>query len=182
LGGQVIAFDGISVADKDFNAVLTRIRELNPQAIFFGGDYAGGGLLLRQARAVGIKAPMVLSEANLDPELLRVAGPAAEGAYITFLGAPPELLPNAKKFIADYKQRYPTDEMKAYDHYGYEAMAIAMDALKRSGPDREKLIVELTKTNYNGVLGQMRFDEKGDNYNRVVTLFQVKDGKFVPVK
>src|SRR6185312_11880721 len=71
-GGAVASFDGISVADKDFNALLTRLRELKPQVVYFGGDYSGGGLIVRQAREVGVKATIMLSEANFDPEFLRV--------------------------------------------------------------------------------------------------------------
>src|SRR5207248_1243057 len=76
-GGTVVSFDGVNVADKDFNALLTRIHDANPQVVYWGGDYAGGGLVVRQARGVGITTPIILSEANLDPEYLGVAGAAA---------------------------------------------------------------------------------------------------------
>jgi branched-chain amino acid transport system substrate-binding protein len=181
-GGKTLSFDGISVADKDFNALLTRLHELHPEAIYFGGDYAGGGLVVRQARGVGEKAIILMSEANYDPEFLRVAGPAAEGAYVTFLGSPPDLLPSAKAFIDTYHKRYPSDEMKAYDHYGYEAMSILLDALQKVGPDRDKIIAELPNTDHQGVLGETKFDAKGDTLNHQITLFQVKNGSFEPVK
>src|SRR5713226_1791197 len=74
LGGVALSFDGVNVADKDFNALLTRIHDANPQMLYWGGDYAGGGLVVRQARGVGITTPIILSEANLDQEYLRVAG------------------------------------------------------------------------------------------------------------
>jgi branched-chain amino acid transport system substrate-binding protein len=182
LGGATLSFDGISVADKDFNALLTRLRQLKPQLIYFGGDYAGGGLVVRQARGVGEKAVLILSEANLDPEFLRVAGSAAEGSYITFLGSPPDLLPSARAFIDAYHARYPGEEVKSYDHYGYEAMNILLSVLEKTGPDRDKLIAALPAVNYQGVLGETRFDDKGDTLNHKITLFQVKDGKFVPLK
>jgi branched-chain amino acid transport system substrate-binding protein len=180
-GGTVLAFDGINVPDKDFNALLTRLNGLHPQLIYFGGDYAGGGLVVRQARGLGEKAVFILSEANYDPEFLRVAGSAAEGAYVTFLGSPPDLLPSAKAFITAYKQRYPSDEMKAYDHYGYEAMSILLSQLRQYGPDRAKIADGLHHLHYNGVLGETQFDEKGDTLNKIITLFQVKDGKFEPL-
>jgi branched-chain amino acid transport system substrate-binding protein len=75
LGGTTLSFDGITVADKDFNALLTRLHELHPQVIYWGGDYAGGGLVVRQARGVGEKAPFILSEANFDPEFLKWPAP-----------------------------------------------------------------------------------------------------------
>jgi len=182
LGGTVLSFDGINVPDKDFNALLTRVHSLNPQLIYFGGDFAGGGLVVRQARGLGENATFVLSEANYDPEFLRIAGTAAEGAYVTFLGSPPDLLPSAKAFINAYKQRYPNEEMKAYDHYGYEAMSILIGQLRQNGPDRAKIIDGLHHVRYNGVLGETQFDEKGDTLNKKITLFQVKNGKFDPAK
>jgi branched-chain amino acid transport system substrate-binding protein len=182
LGGATLSFDGISVADKDFHALLTRIHEEHPQLIYWGGDYAGGGLIVRQARGAGEKAVMILSEANLDPEFLRVAGESAEGCYITFLGSPPDLLPSAKAFIEAYHVRYPGEEMRSYDHYGYEAMNILLSVLDKTGPDRDKIIAALPQVDYNGVLGETKFDEKGDTLNHKITLFQVKDGKFTPLK
>jgi branched-chain amino acid transport system substrate-binding protein len=181
-GGQTLSFDGISVQDKDFNALLTRVHGEKPDVIYFGGDFAGGGLVVRQARAAGEKATIILSEANFDPEFLRVAGTAAEGCFVTFLGAPPDLVSSAKEFIQAYKARYPNDEMKAYDHYGYEATRIALQMIEQVGPDRDKITDALHHLDYKGILGETKFDDKGDTLNHTITLFQVKDGKFEPVK
>src|SRR6185437_13968237 len=149
-GGQVLSFDGISVQDKDFNALLTRIHDEKPDVIYFGGDFAGGGLLVRQARGLGEKAAFILSEANFDPAFLRIAGTSAQGVFVTFLGAPPDLVPSAKQFIQEYHARYPGDELKAYDHYGYEAMSIALAVLEKVGPDHDKMIDALHHLDYHG--------------------------------
>lgn len=182
VGGTVLSFDGVTVADKDFNALLTRVRDQKPQVMYWGGDYAGGGLVVRQARGVGETVPILLSEANFDPEYLRVAGTAAEGTYITFLGAPATILPSAQSFIQSYKARFPGDELKAYDHWGYDAMNILLEVLQQTGPDRDKIIAALPNVKHTGVLGITQFDNKGDTLNKTITLFQVKDGKFVPLK
>jgi branched-chain amino acid transport system substrate-binding protein len=182
LGGHALSFDGVTVADKDFNALLTRIKQLKPDLIYWGGDYAGGGPIVRQARGIGEKATLILSEANLDPEFLRVAGNTAEGVYITFLGSPSNLLSTGKSFIEAYKARYPGEEIHPYDAYGYEAMNIALQVIAKVGPDRDKIIAALPTVDYTGVLGETKFDDKGDTLNRTITLFHVKDGKFQPVK
>lgn len=182
LGGRVASFDGISVADKDFNALLTRLRELKPELIYWGGDYAGGGLVVRQARGVGEKAQIMLSEANYDPEYLRVAGTAAEGSLVTFLGSPPDLLPSAKAFVERYKARYPGIELRAYDGYGFEAMNLVLSVLEKTGPDRDKILAAMPSVDYKGILGTTTFDSKGDTSNKTITLFRVKDGAFQPVK
>jgi len=182
LGGKVISFDGIQVGDKDFKALLTRIKGMTPQAIYFGGIFNEGGLIVRQARELGLKAVFMASEANYDPEFVRIAGPAADGAYVSYLGATPELLPSAASFIAKYKSRYPNEEVRAYDHYGYEIATILLDAVEKVGPDRVKIIDYLHQVKHEGVLGTTRFDEKGDTLNKTITLFTVKDGAFVPFK
>jgi branched-chain amino acid transport system substrate-binding protein len=181
-GGIVISFDGINVADKDFNALLTRIRDQKADVLYWGGDYAGGGLVVRQARDAGIKAPVILSEANYDEEYVRVAGAAAEGTYITFLGAPAAVLPSAQAFVKRYQARYPNDEIKAYDHWGFEAMSILLDLIHDVGPDREKVLAALPHIKHEGVLGVTQFDAKGDTLNKTITIFKVKDGKFIALK
>jgi branched-chain amino acid transport system substrate-binding protein len=178
--GTVLSFDGIQVGDKDFKALLTRIKGKNPDLIYFGGIFNEGGLLVRQARELGVKAEFLASEANYDPEFLRIAGPSAEGVFVTFLGSPPELLPSAKAFVDKYTIRYPAEEIKAYDHYAYEITGMLLEAIEKAGPDRDKITAYLRGIHYAGVLGETSFDEKGDTLNKTITLFTVQDGKFVP--
>jgi branched-chain amino acid transport system substrate-binding protein len=181
-GSRVVAFEGLQVGDRDFRSLLTRVKALGPEAIYFGGMFSEGGILARQARDIGFAGAFVTCEANYDPSFLKVAGKAAEGAYVTFLGSPPDLLPSAKDFVTRYKQRYPKDELKSYDHYGYEVASLLLDALKNIGPDRAKIITYIQQVNFNGVLGLTAFDEKGDTLNKTITLFTVKNGAFAPVK
>jgi branched-chain amino acid transport system substrate-binding protein len=181
-GGQVTAYEGLQLGDRDFRSLLTRIKGTQPEALYFGGMFSEGGILVRQARDIGFKGYFVACEANYDPAFLRVAGDAATGAYVTFLGSPPDLLPSAKDFVEQYKKRYPTDELKSYDHYGYEVGMLVIDALKKVGPNREKIIEYLRGVKFNGVLGSTSFDEKGDTLNKTITLFQVSNGEFKPHK
>ncbi|MCG3205172.1 MAG: Leucine-, isoleucine-, valine-, threonine-, and alanine-binding protein [Elusimicrobia bacterium] len=177
--GVVTAFEGLQVQDRDFRSLLTRVKATQPQALYFGGMFSEGGILVRQLRDIGFKGPFVTCEANYDPAFLKVAGEAAEGAYVTFLGSPPELLPTAQEFIVRYRERYPTDELKSYDAYGYETGNIIIDAIKTVGTDRAKIIEHLRGIKFTGVLGTTSFDEKGDTLNKAITLFQVKKGAFV---
>jgi branched-chain amino acid transport system substrate-binding protein len=181
IGGTLVAFEGLQTGDRDFRSLLTRVKSTGPDALYFGGMFSEGGILVRQTRDIGFKGPFVTCEANYDPSFLKVAGPAAENAYVTFLGSPPELLASAQDFVVRYKTRYPNDELKSYDHYGYDAAAILIDAIKTVGTDRSKIITHLQTIKFNGVLGTTSFDEKGDTLNKTITLFQVKKGMFVPV-
>ena len=181
-GGKVTAFEGLQPGDRDFRSLLTRVKATNPEAIYFGGMFSEGGILVRQTRDVGFKGFFVACEANFDPVFLSVAGPAANGAYVTFLGSPPDLLDSAKDFVARYKQKYPTSDLKSYDHYGFEAASMILEALKSVGPDRKKIIDYLHGIHFKGVLGETTFDEKGDTMNKTITLFKVEKGKFQPVQ
>jgi len=182
LGGEVLSFNGIQVGDKDFKALLTRVKGEHPGAIYFGGMFSEGGFVVRQARELGIKIPIVTDEANYDPEFLKIAGPAAEGCTVTFLGRPPDLMESAKAFINEYKTRYPGAEIKAYDHYGYEVAEILLEAIQHVGADRARIVDYVRHIHHHGVLGVTSFDEKGDTLNKTITLFTVKNGQFVPVE
>lgn len=173
-GGQIISEDGVSVGDKDFKALLTRIKAANPEGIYFGGLYTEAGLILKQMRELGMKNAFVSGDAAKTTGLFDVAGDAADGAYATIVGVPVELLPSARQFVADYKKRFPSEEIKPFDHFGYEAAQIIFAALEKAGPDRARLVEALRATKYEGLLGTTTFDEKGDTLNKVITMTRAK--------
>jgi len=181
-GGTMVAFEGLQVGDRDFRSLLTRVKSQGPNALYFGGMFSEGGILVRQARDIGFTGAFVTCEANYDPAFLNVAGKAAEGAYVTFLGSPPELLPSAREFVERYKKRYPNNDLKSYDHYGYAVASILLTALHAVGPDRDKIIAYIHQNKFEGPLGTTSFDEKGDTLNKTITLFQVQNGVFKPVE
>jgi branched-chain amino acid transport system substrate-binding protein len=182
IGGVVTAFEGLQTGDRDFRPLLTRVKGTNPRAIYFGGMFSEGGILVRQTRDLGYNGYFVTCEANYDPAFIQTAGAAAEGAFVTFLGSPPELQPAAQDFIKRYKARYPNEDVKSYDHYGYEVASILLQAIQNSGSDRKKIIDYLHATAFDGVLGKTQFDEKGDTTNKTITLFRVTNGQFKPHK
>lgn len=185
-GGIVFSFDGIALGDKDFKALLTRIKSIKPDVLYFGGIYNEGGLILKQARELGLKSIFVSGDALQTPEFFKVAGESAEGAYITNVGRPPEKIPSAKIFMEKYKSKYPDTDMQPYDHYTYEATVIALLALEQAGiraeppnVDRAKMIEFMKSLKYDGILGQTSFDEKGDTKNKAITVYLIKNGKFL---
>ncbi|MBI4062823.1 MAG: branched-chain amino acid ABC transporter substrate-binding protein [Elusimicrobia bacterium] len=180
-GGQILAFEGIASGDRDFKALLTRLKSLNPQGVFFGGLYPECALLIRQAKEIGLPATFFSGDGSKTNELLKIAGPAAEGAYLSITGIPVEHLPSAKTFLEKYNQKYPGATVKPFDHFGYEATNIALDIISRVGPDRTKFIDELKKIRYQGILGTTEFDAKGDTKNKIITMTKVKNGEFAIV-
>ncbi len=107
LGGNVVSRDKIKADSQNFTPVLTNIKSKNPDAIFFAGYYSDGGLLRAQQKALGIKADFYGGDANDNPDFVKLAGSAAEGAFIVNVPSP-DVLPYdiAKSFIADYQKKY----------------------------------------------------------------------------
>ena len=190
LGGTVTSFDGISIGDRDFKALLTKIKDdsSRPQGIYFGGLYTEAGLILVQMRELGMKKNLafVSDDGAQSPVLYEIAGDAADGAYLTTIGVPVEQLPSARDFHARYKKRWTgaSEDIKPFDHFGYEAANIVLDALAKSGPDREKLLAVLPTIRHKGILGETVFDDKGDTLNKIVTMTRAhaKDRSFPTVK
>jgi len=183
-GGQVLSFEGITTGDKDFKALLTRIKSQEPDALYFGGIYNEGGLIIKQAREVGLKSLFISGDALQTNEFIKVAGSASEGAYITNVGVPPEQIPQAKVFLEAYKAKYPQKDLQPYDHYTYEATNIALLTLEKAGiqengtVDKAKMIEAMRTLKYDGILGTTEFDEKGDTKNKAISIYLVKNGQF----
>lgn len=179
--GEIISFDGINIGDKDFNALLTRIKSLSPQAIFFGGVYTEGGLISRQAKGLGLNAPLVGGDALKSPEYIDIGASATEGDFVTMIGLPPEKLPRANEFIEKYRKSYPQAKIQPYDAYTYDTVMIIIDAIQNAGRDKAKIIEYIAKIQYSGATGTISFDEKGDTKNKAITMYRIKDATFHPL-
>jgi branched-chain amino acid transport system substrate-binding protein len=183
LGGTSLSFDGVATGDKDFKALLTRLRSTNPEGIYFGGLYPECGLLIKQGRELGLKAPFFSGDGSKTDGLFDVAGDAAEDSYFTITGIPVEYLPSAKAFVEAYQKKFPGVALHPYDHFGYEAANVILAALEKAGtPDRAKVMEALRTIKFDGVLGMTSFDEKGDTNIKTITMTRVKNKVFVPVE
>ncbi len=179
--GPALSFDGIDVGEKDYKALITKIKSTGPDIIYFGGMHPECGLITKQAKELGLAVPVFSGDGVLTPEYVTIGGPATEGDMSSMTGLPPEKLPAAQKFIDDYKRLYPNDDMQPYDPYTYESVMIILEALEKVGTDRDKLIQYIAGVNYKGILGESSFDEIGDTRNKTITIYRVTNGKFVYV-
>lgn len=178
---EVISFDGVTQGDKDFRGVLTSLKGKNPDLFFFGGVFPEGGQLAKQAKEVGLAAPMLTGDGVIDPKFIEIAGPAAEGTYLTFT-PDPEKMPEAKGFLEKYKAKH-GNELAPYAIYSYDAANILLSALaeaEKEGKIKEgKRVAEIIRNvKYNGALGHIEFDEKGDVKKSPYIVWITKNGKF----
>jgi len=192
-GGKVLFSEKTSDKDSDFNALVTKIKDANPDLIYYGGIYNAGALLAKQSSDAGVKAPLMGGDGLYDAEYIKLAGAeAAEGDYCTSVGLPIDKLPNGQAFIDAYKAEYPNDEIAAYDAYAYDATNLIINAVlkvaKEQGADkvtspagRDAIIAAVAATSTDGVTGAIAFDQNGDTTNKAITGYQVKSGAWTAV-
>lgn len=162
----IAAVEQIAQGDKDFSALVTRLKSAEPDAVYFGGIYREGGYLIRQMRQAGLTAAFVSGDGVLDPEFVKIAGEeAASGAYLTF--APdPRRLPSARAFIRRYEARF--GPIGPYVLYTYDAMGVLLRAIQLAKPldnskeELRKVLKVMHTMEYDGTLGRLRWDKHGD--------------------
>lgn len=179
-GVQVVAFEGITKGEKDYSPTLTKIKALNPDLVFIGGIYTEGGLLAKQFKALGGTAPFIGGDGIMSEEFIKIGGPATEGTYATF-GPDTKDKPSAKSFNENYRKKF--GEPGVYSVYAYDAANIILQSLQKVGsPDKKKLIEAIHAIKYDGALGHIEFDAKGDVKESPYVMWKVEGGKWRQVK
>src|SRR6185436_1415806 len=139
LGGTITGDESYSEGDTDFSAQLTAIRATNPQAIFVPGYYTEVGLIARQAKGLGIQAPLLGGDGWDSPSLIEIGGEALEGSYFSNHYSVDDPSPAIQKFVTDYRAKY-GETPDALAGLGYDAAQILFDAIKRAGSTDPKAI------------------------------------------
>jgi len=179
-GGTIVAHEFTNDKATDFKAILTKIKAKNPDIIMYGGMDAQGGPMVKQMKELGIKAKYIAGDGVCSAEWPKLAGGAAEGQYCTQAGVPPENMANAKDFVTRFTGKY--GPIQVYAPYSYDAAMTLIAAMqKANSTDPAKYLPELAKISYDGVTAKIEFDEHGDTKNGAITLYQVKDGKLMPM-
>ena len=183
LKAEILGHEGLTQGDKDFVPLLTKVRSLNPDLLYFAGMFPEGALLIKQRADVGLTARFLGGDGLFDPVLIHLATPqAAEGIHLTTIGSDIRRIPTARAFLKAYEARF--GPIGAYSAYAYEATSIAVWAIRQAGvKDRAAVLAAMKRVkDYPGLFGAQNFDEKGDSLIRDIGLFTVKDGKFVFLK
>src|SRR5215813_3014144 len=179
-GANVVAREYTNDKATDFKAILTKIKAKNPDVIMYGGMDAQGGPMVKQMKELGIKAKFIAGDGVCSAEWPKLAGGAAEGQYCTQAGVPPDKMANAKDFVTRFTAKY--GPIQVYAPYSYDAAMTLVEAMKKANStDPAKYLPELAKISYDGITAKIEFDEHGDTKNGAITLYQVKDGKLMPM-
>ena len=164
-GVKEVMFEGVNKDDKDFTALVSKVKAANPDLVYWGGLHDTGGLILRQMRDQGVRAPFMGGDGITDDEFAAIAGPGAEGTLMTF--APDPRTNPKNKDIVDVFRKKRGFEPQAYTLYSYAAVQIikqAAEAAKSLDPRKVSDVMHSGKA-FDTVLGDIAFDKKGDVSN-----------------
>lgn len=178
LGGKIVTEQAYQSKDKDFKAVLTNIKNSNPDLLYLPGYYEEVGLIVKQARELGLNVPILGGDGYDSPKLLELAGKEAlNKVYYTNHYSSKDTSEEVVKFKDAFKKEY-NKEPDAFNALGYDLAYFVADGLKRAGEaDREKLKDALASTkDFKGITGSFSIDS---NHNPVksITILEVKDGE-----
>jgi len=183
-GGKILKTVLINSGDKDFNAQVATIKQANPDIVAFTGYYPEAALMVKQARDMGVKTPFIGADGVGFPELVKIAGKAAEGfMYTDHFNEAAAKSPEAKAYVEAFHKKYhkPADSMGALAADAYGMILQAMEKCIKAGKasdDKECINNNLRHTkDYKGITGNITIDENGNAVKSAV-VNEVKNGKF----
>jgi branched-chain amino acid transport system substrate-binding protein len=177
-GVDIVAHEHTTDHDTDFSAILTNVKGKHPQFVFFGGIYSQAAPMAKQMKSLGLDVPLLGGDGIQAPKYIEIAGDAAAGTYASVPGLPKDKMPGGKAFLEKYEAKF-HKPVELFAPMGYDAVFVLAEAMKRAGSSEPaKYLPELKKTKYNGVIGPIEFDDKGDLKNGPITVNVVKGGKW----
>lgn len=189
MGGKVVANKTYNTNEQDFNALLTDIKKQNPQVLFIPSSINTASLIIKQARDLGITAPIMAGDTWQNATIISTAGAknCNEVYYSTFFSATDssvqDFVKGFKEYLNSDKQNLTdngdTDEIASVSALGYDTYMTIVEAIKSLDGEvtGEKVKDALKTVNYKGVTGEIKFDENGDADKDVAYIETFKDGK-----
>lgn len=179
LGANIVGYEGITIGEKDFNGVLNEVAAKKPDLIYFGGVYAEGGLLLKQANDKGLTMPFMGGDGLDSSTFVDIAGDAVQHAYMTSVSGDVTQTPKGKKFAEDYQAKF-GKKIEGYSAYAYDSASVVlkglMDAIDKNGgklPPRAQVRDAIRAiSDFQGIATKVGFDNKGDNKFAKVYIFK----------
>ena len=178
-GMNVLGHDHINQGDKDFSAILTKVKTANPDIFYISlQNSSTGALMVIQAKRLGIDAALMGQDAVYHPQIIDIAKGAVEGMFCTF-GDIDKSAPAFISFMEKYQEMFNTGP-GAYSAYAFDSAMAYMRAVKTAGTtDFDAVREALLKTEFVGASKLLKYEENGDSGSNY-TVYIIKDGKFQP--
>src|SRR5271168_4665842 len=160
-GKKEVLYEGVNTGEKDYSAIVSKIKASGAEYMMWGGLHTEGGLIVRQMRDQGIKTVMISGDGITDTEFASVGGPGVEGTLMSF-GPEPRNNPNAKGIVAEFAAK--NFDPEAYTLYSYAAMQIVKQAAEKANSLDPKKLAEVMHSgiSFKTVIGDIAYDKKGD--------------------
>ena len=160
-GVKEVLYEGVNTGEKDYSAVVSKIKDSGADYLMWGGLHTEGGLILRQMRDQGMKTIMISGDGITDSEFAAIGGPGVEGTLMTF-GPEPRNNPNAKAAVDSFKAK--GFDPQGYTLYSYAAVQIMKQAAEKANSLDPKKVAEVMHSGmpFHTVIGDISYDKKGD--------------------
>ncbi|WP_086487602.1 branched-chain amino acid ABC transporter substrate-binding protein [Thioflexithrix psekupsensis] len=159
-GKQEVLYEAITAGEKDYSAVVSKLKKENVGVVYLGGYHTEAGLIIRQMREQGMSTILAAGDALMTDEFWSITGDAGAGTLMTF-SPDPRKNPVAEPVVAAFRAK--GIEPEGYVLYTYGAVQAWQQAVERVGTtDTEAVIKALNEGTFDTVLGQISFDDKGD--------------------
>ena len=175
-GGQIVATEFFQQSDLQFLSQITKVKAANPDAIVLAANTQQAAALSKQIRELGITVPLIGEGSWTSDSYLKLAGPSSDGVYGLVEYVYTIKNPINDAFVKEFQAKLKENPTK-FAGAAHNAIHIMVDAIKRAGAaDPEKIRAALEKTDYNGLVGNIKFDDKHQAYGQTVYLAHVKGG------
>lgn len=179
-GGTIVGTFGVTADQQDFTAELTKIKALDPDVVYFGGLTPIGVRIRAQMEKIGLDAQFQGTSGIVSDAYIEGAGPLSEGTLAFREGAPIEKLPGGMFFMEKYDEAKFSQPPEAYGPFAFAAMNLLLDTIEKNGPDRKKVTQALqASAAHPSIVGDISFDDHGQNTVALITKYVVQDGKWV---
>jgi branched-chain amino acid transport system substrate-binding protein len=176
-GVKVAAREQTTEKARDFKAILTKIKRIQPDVVMYGGMDVTGGPFAKEAAALGIKAKILAGDGVCTDKVAELAGDAVQNLVCSEAGLALSKMDKGADFAQKYEARFHTP-VQIYAPFTYDAMYVIVDAMKRANSiEAPKVLAAIATTDFNGLTGHIAFDDKGDLKAGTITLFDFKDKK-----
>jgi branched-chain amino acid transport system substrate-binding protein len=180
-GGTIVGREFTSDKATDFTAILTKIKGLGADLLFFGGMDAQGAPMIKQMKTLGVAMPLLGGDGINTAEFMALAGDAAEGVTASLPGVPLATMPGGNAFAEKFSEKY--GRIQLYAPYCYDAVMTLAAAIKAADSvESAKILPALAAVSHQGVTAAISFDEKGDLKGGAITLYRIEQGSWKPLK
>jgi branched-chain amino acid transport system substrate-binding protein len=160
-GMREVLFEGVNIGQKDFSALVAKIKAAGIDLVYWGGLHTEGGLIIRQMRDQGIKAVFMAADGITSDEFASIGGPGVEGTLMTY-SPDPRTRPEARAIVEKFRAK--KFEPEAYTLYSYAAVQVIKQAVEQAGSLEPRKVAEIIKSGkrFRTVIGEFAYDWKGD--------------------